>query len=220
MSFLTGSPEKHKRVSTLLKNQQPIQQQLSNAAQNAGAGGAFGDAADYYRNNLSNNSADFQSFAAPEMRRFNEDIIPGLSEQFAGMGSGGLSSSGFRNAAVNAGTDLSERLGAIRANLRQQGAQGLANIGQQSLGNYSQDVVTQPGTEGLLSSLAPAIGTAAGTAIGGPIGGAIGSGLGSWFQGKGNKVAANTSPYGNNPPNANSPPSSTNGFNLPTFMNR
>ena len=110
---------------TLLAPEQiPLYDQSVNAALNRGAGGAFGDTADYYRNLLSDNSEDYNAFARPEMRNFNENIIPGLSEQFAGMGSGGLSSSGFRNAAINAGTDLSERLGAIRANLRMQGAQG------------------------------------------------------------------------------------------------
>ncbi len=192
--FLTGTPEKHERVSTLRKEQEPLYQQLTNAGMRQGAGGAFGTSADYYRNLLSDNSADLQAFAAPELRRFNEQIVPGLAEQFAGMGSGGLSSSGFRNAAVSAGTDLSERLGAIRAGLRQQGAQGLQNIGQQGLQNYSQDVVTEPGTEGFLSQAAPLIGAAAGTLLG-PAGTAIGGAIGNWA---GNKLSGKgqTSPYG------------------------
>lgn len=159
--FFEGTPEEHERVSTLRPEQEQLYQQMINAGMGQGAGGAFGESADYYRNLLSNNPEDMQAFAAPEMRRFNEDIIPGLSEQFAGMGSGGLSSSGFRNAAVNAGTDLSERLGAMRAQLRQQGAQGLQGIGQAGLGNYSQDVITQAGSPGFLQQAAPAIGKAA-----------------------------------------------------------
>lgn len=159
--FFEGTPEKHERVSTLLPEQQELYKQLQAAGMGEGAGGAFGESADYYRNLLSNNPEDMNAFAAPEMRRFNEQIIPGLSEQFAGMGAGGLSSSGFRNAAVSAGTDLSERLGAMRAQLRQQGAQGLQSIGQQGLGNFSQDVMTQPGTQGFLSSAAPGVGKAA-----------------------------------------------------------
>jgi hypothetical protein len=201
-NFLTGTPEKHDQISTLRKEQEPLYQQLVNAGQGEGAGGAFGQSADYYRGLLGNDSQDYQNFAAPQMRQFNEQIIPDLAEQFAGYGgSGSLQSSGFRNAAVNAGTDLSERLGAIRANLRQQGAQGLANIGQMGLGNYSQDRMTQAGSPGFFSQLAPAIGTAAGTAIGGPIGGAIGGGLGSMFGG--NAVGANSSPYGSNPQGGN-----------------
>lgn len=157
-SLLFGSPEQHKRVSTLGGGQEQLLQQLLQALQGGGAGGAFGDSADYYRDLLSDNPEDFQKYAAGENRRFNEETVPGLSEQFAGMGSGGLSSSGFRNAAVSAGTDLNERLGAIRAQMRQQGAAGLAGLGQQGLGNYTQDVMTQGGTQGLLPAAAQGLG--------------------------------------------------------------
>lgn len=158
---LFGRPEQNYQQSTLGQEQQPLYNQLLGATQAPGAGGAFGDAADYYRNNLSNNSQDFQAFAAPEMRRFNEQIIPDIAEQFASMGSGGLSSSGFRNAAVNAGTDLSERLGAIRAQIRQQSAQGLTSIGQMGLNNYNENI-HRPETFGLLGGLAEGAGKAAG----------------------------------------------------------
>ncbi len=197
-NFLTGTPEIRENVSTLRPEQEPLYQQAVNAGLGKGAGGAFGTSADYYRNLLSDDSADFNAFAAPQLRQYNEDILPGISEQFAGMGSGGLSSSGFRNAQVQGATDLAERLGAIRANLRQAGAQGLQNIGQVGLQNYSQNMITQPGTEGLLSQLAPAIGTAIGS-FAGPPGAAAGNMAGNWLKNSfgGNKVGANSSPYGN-----------------------
>ncbi|CAK9251613.1 unnamed protein product [Sphagnum jensenii] len=88
------------------------------------------------------------------------------------MGAGGLSSSGFRNAAVSAGTDLSERLGAIRANLRQAGAQGLQNAGKIGLENRSQNMVTEQGTEGLYSNAAKTAGKILPTAIRAVAGGA------------------------------------------------
>lgn len=201
-NFFTGTPEKRENVSTLRPEQEVNFNQLQNAAQGRGASGAFGDAADYYRNNLSDNPSDFNAFAAPQLRQYNEDIAPGISEQFAGMGSGGLSSSGFRNAQVQGATDLSERLGQIRANLRQSSAQGLNDIGKQSLGNFSQNVVTEPGTEGFLSQAAPLIGAAGGFALGGPAGGAAGYQAGNWFSGRGNKVGANSSPYGSGGPQA------------------
>lgn len=199
--FFTGTPEKRENVSTLRPEQEQGFQNLQNAANGAGAQGAFGTSADYYRDLMSNDSATMNQLSAPELRRFNEQTIPDISEQFAGMGSGGLSSSGFQNAAVNAGTDLSERLGAIRANLRQQGAQGLQNIGQLGLGNYSQNMVTQPGSEGLLGTVAPAIGTAVGAYFGGPGGAAAGNQAGNWLKNSfsGNKVGANSSPYGQSP---------------------
>lgn len=218
MGFWTGTPEKRENVSTLRPEQEGLYQQLVNSGKRSGAGGAFGEAADYYRNLLSDDSADYNSFAAPQLRQYNEDIIPGISEQFAGMGSGGLSSSGFRNAQVQGATDLSERLGAIRASLRQQGAQGLQNIGQLGLGNYSQNMVTQPGTEGFLSQLAPAIGTVIGS-FAGPAGTALGGMAGNWLKNSygGNKVGANSSPYGG----GNTPASpQIQRQQLPNFMQR
>ena len=152
-----GSGGRHEQRSRLDKKQIPLYDQLQEANMNPGAGGSFGTAADYYRDLLSNDSQTMEQLSAPEMRRFNEETIPGISEQFAGMGSGGLSSSGFQNAAVGAGTDLSERLGAIRANLRAQGAQGLTNIGQIGLDNYTNNTYQQD-APGFFESAAPGIG--------------------------------------------------------------
>jgi hypothetical protein len=194
MGFFTGKKGKWEQKSRLGPEQQPLYQQMLAAMQGQGAGGSFGAAADYYRDLLSDDSQTFNAFAAPEQRRFNEEIIPGLSEQFAGMGSGGLSSSGFRNAAVNAGTDLSERLGAIRAQLRQQGAQGLSNMGQFGLQQFNENVYTK-GQPGLLDQIGPGLGAAAGTIFGPAgtaIGGAIGGGVSNWISNKFGK----SDPYG------------------------
>lgn len=206
--FFLGSPAKRENVSRLRPEQEGLYQQLQNAGMGEGAGGAFGQSADYYRGLLGNNSADFNAFAAPQMRQFQQDIMPGIAEQYAGMGAGGLSSSGFQNAATQAGTDLAERLGAIRANLRQAGAQGLSNIGQMGLGSFSQNMETQPGSEGFLSQIAPAIGTGIGM-----LGGMQGM---NWLSNKfgNNQVGANTSPYGQGSPKAS--PS----IQLPNFMGR
>jgi hypothetical protein len=173
MGFFSGSKPKTTQTSLLSKQQRPLESQLINAGMGQGAGGAFGSAADYYYNNLSDNPADFQAFAAPEMRKFNEEIIPGLSEQFAGMGSGALSSSGFRNAAVSAGTDLSERLAAMRAKLRESAAQGLQNIGTNGLEQRTQ-TTQSPGQGGFLSQVGGLLGPVATAALG-PVGGAVGA---------------------------------------------
>lgn len=182
--FFIGKPGKFKQQSTLTPAQQGLHGQLINAGMRSGAGGAFGTAADYYRDLLSNDSQTAQMMFAPEMRRFNEDIIPGLSEQFAGMGSGGLSSSGFRNAAVNAGTDLSERLGAIRAQLRQQGAAGLAGIGQAGLNPVTENLYMQ-GQPGLFQTASQGFGQGLGM-LGGQY-------AGNWMG----QRFGQSSPYGN-----------------------
>src|SRR6185295_11160847 len=217
-SLFSGTPEKRENVSTLRPEQEPLYRQAVNAGMGRNAGGALGDSADYYRNLLSDNSADYNAFAAPAMRQYNQDIAPQISEQFAGMGAGGLSSSGFRNAQNQGSVDLAERLGAIRANLRQAGAQGLQNAGQIGLQNFSQNMVTQPGTEGFLSSVAPAIGGALGTAVGGPLGGALGGLAGSWFGGKGEKVGAGTSAYQSAGAGVKASPNIGGGFQLPKFL--
>lgn len=201
MSFFSGDPAYWEQKSTLGKEQQPLYGQMLRAAQQKGAGGAFGESADYYRDLLSNDSQTMEQLSAPELRRFREQTVPDLAEQFAGMGSGALSSSGFRNASVNAGTDLSERLGAIRAQLRQQGAQGLTGIGQQGLQQYNENIY-HPATEGLFDSLAPLAGTALGAFAGGSGGAAVGNGIASLFTGGMKK--GSTSPYGNQSPGGGS----------------
>lgn len=203
--FFLGTPEKREQVSSLTPSQMKLQNQLEKSAMGRGAGGAYGTSADYYRNLLSDENADLEAFSAPELRKFREQIIPDLAEQFAGMGSGGLSSSGFQNAAVGAGTDLAERLGAIRASLRQSGAQGLTNIGQQALNPYTQWQTTQPGSEGFLSQVAPAIGTAAGAAFGNL--------AGNWLS---NSTKGKSSPYGN----TNNPSQNSFSTTLPSFNPR
>lgn len=181
--FFSGTPAKFEQVSNLTPSQLKLQKERERASR-----GASQQVSNYYRGLLGDNPQDFRDFAAPELRQFREDIIPGLAEQFAGMGAGGLSSSGFRNATIQAGTDLSERLAALRAQLRQNAAQGLQGMTSSALTPHTQYQQTQQGSQGFLSNLAPAIGTAAGTAIGGPIGGFLGNQLGGMF--------GKSSPYG------------------------
>lgn len=164
-SFLFGTPQQRYQQTTLGQEQQDLYSQLLRAGQGSGAGGAFGAASDYYRDNLSNDSQTANMMMAPELRRFQEDIVPGLAEQFAGMGSGGLSSSGFRNAGIRAATDLSERLGLIRANLRQQSAQGLSGIGQQGLGSFNENIIEER-VPGFLETFAGSAGKGFGEGLG------------------------------------------------------
>lgn len=186
--FFTGTPAKYEQVSNLTPSQLKGQKQLQNAGRGRGAGGAFGESADYWRDILDNDPSAMQAFEAPEQRRFNEQIIPDLAEQFAGMGAGGLSSSGFRNAAVGAGTDLSERLASMRAGLRQNAASNLFNVGQAGLQQHSQYQQTDPGSEGFLSNVISGIGGAIPGMLTGNIPGALAGGFSNLF-GKSN-------PYG------------------------
>lgn len=160
---LVGRPERNYQQSLLGQEQQPGYQQLLQSIQGKGAGGAFGESADYYRDLLSGDSETANAMFAPEMRRFREQIIPDLAEQFSGHG--GIGSSGFRNAAINAGTDFSERLGALRAQLRQQGAEGLRSIGGMGLQNFNENI-HRPETFGFVGNFAEGAGKALGSVAG------------------------------------------------------
>lgn len=88
----------------------------------------------------------FEPIAQREMNRFNQQIAPGIANQFIGQGSG-IRGSAFRNALGQGGVDLSERLAALgsghqmqSAGLNQNRLAALQNFlgGQQNLsqGNY------------------------------------------------------------------------------------
>lgn len=68
------------------------------------------------------------TFKAPYLREFEEKIIPGLAERFAGMGAGSQSSSAFQQALGSSGADLSERLGVLGAQREQGALSGLGNL--------------------------------------------------------------------------------------------
>lgn len=163
MGLFIGKPERYDQLSMLTPDQQSLQNNRLGALQAPGAGGAFGGVADTYRDYMDPNGQAYQSFASPYQRQYNEEIIPGLAEQFAGMGSGALSSSGFANSAAREGTNLTERLAALRSNLRMQGAQGMATMANQSLQPTMQNI-HRPATEGFvpgfLKAAAPGIGMA------------------------------------------------------------
>jgi len=164
--MLFGKPESIQQVSPLTKEQQNLFSQLQAALQGSGAGGAFGDVADYYRGLISGDSQTQQQMEAPLMRQFQEDIMPGIAEQFAGAGAGGLSSSGFMQQTGRASTDLGERLGAIRAQLRQQGVEGLRGLATGGL-TPVQETLFRPETYGLVGEFARGAGKGAGMAAAG-----------------------------------------------------
>lgn len=166
-----GTPGRFDQRSTLGQTQQPLYNQLQGSANM----GSFAPAADYYRSLLQDNNSTYQAMQAPEMRTFNEQILPGIASQFGSLGAGALGSSGYRNATLRAGTDLAERLASMRANLRQQGAAGLTGIGQQGLGQYFANMYT-PRTPGFFENMAPAVGTAIGAGLTGGMG-AAGTGI-------------------------------------------
>ena len=158
-NFFQGKPGGFEQQSLLGPSQQPIFQNLTNAVQNPGAGGAFGNVADYYRGLVNGTGNDFQNLATPYIRQLRQETLPGIANTFAGIGTGATNSTGYRNAVLQANTDLSERLASLQADLRQRGAQGLEGLGNQSLQNYFATLY-RPRAPGFLESAAPGIGQA------------------------------------------------------------
>jgi hypothetical protein len=64
---------------------------------------------------LQNPHAGFEPIEQREIKRFNEETIPGLAERFTSMG-GGQRSSAFKGATDNAGSNLGGQLAALKAN--------------------------------------------------------------------------------------------------------
>lgn len=100
------------------------------------AGGGYENAIGLLTSMLDPDSETYKNFEAPYLQQFNQQIIPGIMEQFAGldpMGSG-LSSSGFAQSLGAAGANLQTSLASLKENLRQQGAQGILQQYNQAFG--------------------------------------------------------------------------------------
>jgi hypothetical protein len=106
----------------------------------------------------------FNQFEAPIRRDYEENVIPGLANRFAGMGSGGsLGSTAFRNALGREGTNLSTNLAALRGGMQQNAVPQLQSYSQQPFQNYMQMLglgttptqnTYQGPTQGFMGSLA------------------------------------------------------------------
>jgi hypothetical protein len=109
-----------------------------------------------------------ERFAAPARREFFEQTVPGIAERFAG--EGGLSSSAFQQALGQAGAGLSERLTAMREQLRPQTLSALQGFGQMGMGTKPfgyQTTAAQPGfLQSMLGSTIGGLGRMGATMLG------------------------------------------------------
>lgn len=95
---------------------------------------------------LDPNSSQYKDFEAPYMNQFNEQILPGIAERFAGGGanSGALSSSGFGQALGAAGAGLQANLAGLKSSIQRQSIQDILGQYQNKLGNYSNFLQQKP----------------------------------------------------------------------------
>lgn len=126
--FLFGSEDKVKQLSSKTPEQMDA---IIKMLQGGGLEGdeLYGAGSDWIKKLL---GGDFSAFEAPLMNQFNEQVVPGIAERFAGVGA--MSSSGLNQALAQASKGLMTELGAQRAGL-------MANMVPQAL-SYAQQPQT------------------------------------------------------------------------------
>lgn len=141
-----------------VSNLTPDQQQLITRLLQ-GLGAPLSSGLGNLQNILGGSSEAFQAFERPALRQFEEDIIPRISERFAGLGAG--SSGGFQQTLARAGERLSENLAAQRSGLQSQALSQLMSL----LG-----VGTQPQFQNIYQPQSPGFGASFGAGLGQTLG--------------------------------------------------
>ncbi len=117
---------------------------------------------------------DMSAFQGPLMQQFEQEILPGVSEQFAGLQSG--MGSGLNQALARASENLGTQLGAQRAGLMTQMlpqalsyAQAPGQEQRQMLDLQPYDRYIQQASPGLFGQLAGGFGSALGAGVSDPL---------------------------------------------------
>lgn len=155
-----GSSDKAKQVPAMTKEQSALLNQLIQMlGPQGGLGQGMGEGIDLMRQYMDPSSEAVNQFAQPYMNEFNQQTVPQLAERFARMGGGmggGLSSSGFGQSLSSAGSDLQDKLAALKAGLGQQAAQSLMSqyggLAGQAMGQKPFGYTYQPGGSGMFGN--------------------------------------------------------------------
>lgn len=117
-------------------------------------GEGYGQALQGLMSLMDPSSEAFDQFAAPYKAEFEQQIVPGLAERFAGAGAqgGALSSSGFGQALGAAGGQLEANLAGLKSGLMMQAMQDImGQYGQMSgMGMGAQPFMYQKPQKGFL----------------------------------------------------------------------
>lgn len=105
----------------------------------------------------------FDQMEAPAMRQFQQQILPGIANRYAGSGISG--SSGMQNAFAGAGTDLAERLQSNRMGYHERARDQVMNLMQSLLGTPTSQfgLVQKPN---MMADIMKLLGTGVGTGLG------------------------------------------------------
>jgi len=155
-----NSKEKYEQIPNMSGGQNDLLSQLMSGLGGGDTGGGpMGQGMDWLSKIL---GGDTESFEKPMMRDFNENIIPGMKEQFSSAGAGSQGSSAFGQQMGAQGAGLMERLGAMRGGL-QQGAMGqLSGLMGQGLAAQPFSTRVVPGKGGFGASMAQPMGQMSG----------------------------------------------------------
>lgn len=166
-NLVLGRDPSIEQASTVTSQQQQGTNNFINQA--GGQGNAlFGAGSSFLQNLLSGDPSAYAAFEQPLMTQFNQQIIPGIAERFAGQGTGAgaLSSSALHQSLGQAGRNLQGDIGALRGQLGMQAANTSSNyISQllQALGTPQFENIYEQGGPGMLHSFAQGAGQAIGT---------------------------------------------------------
>ena len=162
--FLFGKKEKMQQIPTMTGGQsQLLNDYVGALTGKQQMGGPMGQNLSFLSDLLSGSPETMDKFSAPYMRQFNEQVVPGIAERFAGMGSGGnLLSGSFGQQMGQAGAGLEEQLASMRGQMGLQASGILGNMMGQAFGARPFENVMRPATPGLFGSMAPGFGQGAG----------------------------------------------------------
>lgn len=147
LGLLNGGGSQQDKISQLPtinpQQQQAFSQYWQNPIQN---NPLYGSGQDYLMNLLGGGPGAFSAFEAPYMQNFQQNIVPGIAERFAGLGtgSGAGSSSGLYNSLGQAGRNLQTDLAGLRSGLQMQALPQALGYAQQPYSNTLAGLGVQP----------------------------------------------------------------------------
>jgi len=161
MDWLVGHSPKMKQTSKFTEPQQQFQEMLLSML-----GGPTGQGMDWISQLLSGDEEAMKAFEAPAMRQFEQEVVPGIAERFAGMGTMGAGdSSAFQQTMGQAGKELSENLQQMRSGLKFNALQALQNFMNPAMAQGRENMY-DPGSYGIAGGALQGIGQGAGQAAG------------------------------------------------------
>jgi hypothetical protein len=173
-SFLLGEAPSTSKLATGTKEQMKFggKDIFALLKQMLQPGGGYNQAQQYHQGILGGGQGDqgaYQNFASPYLQQFQEQILPGIAERFAGQGA--LSSSGFGQALGGAATGLQSQLAQLFSSLQQQSAGQqygqFNNMAGMGLGYQPFAYMQNPGSEGLIPGALKSFASGFGQAFGG-----------------------------------------------------